>query len=122
VLPADTFHDLGHGLAMGMRDYRTLIVQASRKLLDSGKFLNTKKAEASFGRLFELSYALNPDGTVEPIGSGPMVLETIREERGRLVPIFRDPNSIKNQKRGYRPFASRREWVEETRRMIALIP
>jgi hypothetical protein len=117
LLPTDTFHDLGHGLGLAMADYRELLVTFARASLETGRYLVSGELDHSYGRLFEHAWARNADGSVEPIGAGPLAFETNVVRAGRLESIVREKDA--HLKHGHRPFASRAEWRRETRQFIA---
>lgn len=113
-VPTDTLHDLGHGLGFAMADYRKLIVSFSKAALETGRFIISKDMDKYYGRYFEYSHVYNPqDHSVESIGAAPMIFETVKRRGAKLYSVIRDTRYILAQGIEFRPFASRKEWLNE---------
>ena len=119
--PTDVIHDLGHGLAMGIRDYRELLAEFSKAVCRIGNAKALVSAEGIYYRLFERAYVLNTDGSAQPIASLSTTFDNLRVERDRIVPAQRySIEEIRSVDRGYY-FRSRKDWAKEVERVIGKI-
>lgn len=120
ALMLDTFHDLGHAFAIGRADYRDLFRGFSAAVLSSRRSaVLSPKFGKIYKRHFEYAYAVNEDGSAEPIGSVPFVSPTLRLEQGRLRPVASgNPFRLVEE---VRPFHSVDEWKKSTSDFIRKI-
>jgi hypothetical protein len=122
VVPTDAFHDLGHGLAMAMPDYRQYLQRFARASLKLGGGICSRRLHEQFVKYFELCYCKTASGQIEPIGPGMISLDNAHlTAKGLKLIWYGEGNpGVYNQKHSHAPFefGSRAEWRKRTERFL----